>query len=210
MSSNLGLTALTVLITGIAISSSPTSAIASSMMGTTIHRKTVVCPAQPAAARAKNAAVQSVLGTIGNADTILNAIELELWWADKRGLNKVYLTKGEQLVGSHGALLAFRKAHSKLYSNWDSHHIVEEVHLRNLGRRYSSRNDLPAVLIPKVAHSKRINSILRSADCQILTAKDLYSYYADAYELLGAYTGKATESQIQAELLAIVRTLLGL
>lgn len=217
MTSNLRLILVPVLITAISVTaSSPKKAIASSMIGNTIHRKVVACPAQVAVGRARNALEQNILGAaekaagIPSVDTILGSVENSLFWSDAKG-RKVFLTEGGQLVGSHDSLLAFRRNHKDAYSKWDSHHIVEEVHLRNLGRRYSSRGALPAVLIPKAAHSKRINSILRRADCLSLSARSLYSnYYVEAYELLGAYTGTATEAKIQAELLAIVRTLLGL
>ena len=215
MSSNLRSIVVPVLITAIGIISSfPKKAMASSMIGKTIHHEAVVCPAQAAAETAKDTVIQKVLGAVGGAgleglstDSILNSVKKELFW-DKKG--KVYLTEGGQLVGSHDALRAFRSAHPE-YSRWDSHHIVEQVHLRNLGKHYSDGNALPAVLIPNKAHSGRIRSIVGRADCLSLNARGLYSYYKEAYELLGAYTGgRATGAGIQAELLAIVRTMLGI
>ena len=215
MSSNLRSIVVPVLITAIGIISSFPKKAMASMIGKTIHHQAVVCPAQAAAETAKDTVIQKVLGAVGEAgleglstDSILNSIKKESFWSDNKG-RKVYLTKGGQLVGSHDALLAFRRAHDK-YSGWDSHHIVAKVHLRNLGKHYSDGDALPAVLIPQKGHSKRIHSILHRANCLSLNARSLYSYYVDAYELLGAYTGSATEAEIQAELLAIVRTMLGI
>lgn len=216
MASNIRLIVVSILITAISVTaSSSKQAIASSMVGATIHRRAVTCSAQVAVRKARNALVENILGTaakvagLPSVETILGSIETELFWSNAKG-RKVYLTKGGQLVGSHDSLLAFRGDHKAAYSKWDSHHIVEEVHLRNLGKHYTSRGDLPAVLIPKSAHSKRINSILRRADCLSLDPKGLYSYYEDAYDLLGAYTGMATGAGIKSELLTIVGTMLGL
>jgi len=133
---------------------------------------------------------------VQDAGTVLTSVDTDLFWS--KGSAKVFLSRdGGLLVGSHRDLEAFQKANPS-YKGWDRHHIVEEVHLRNLGVRdqFASRNDLPSVLLPPEAHSDRINSILRKAD--VLTKRgeigpwDLYEqYYVEAYDLLPSMSEKA-------------------
>jgi hypothetical protein len=133
-----------------------------------------------------------------------SGLSVSVFW--QAGENKVYLTQANQLIGSHRSLIAFRAAHKKEYARWHSHHIIEEVHLKNLGIRSSfpGRDDLPCVLLPRKGHSGRLRTILGQADTLKLSKAELYEYYEEAYDLLGDYSGANGVD----ELLTIVKKML--
>jgi hypothetical protein len=154
-----------------------------------------------------------------SAEAILNSIPgLRIKWSS-RGLT-VYETPAGQLVGQHRAFAAFKKARKKTgtfsYPDWDSHHIIEVRHLEVLGlqRWFGSRDYLPAVLLPKKGHH-RLRSFLGRADQKRskaleITAAEMFSeHYARAYQVLGNYTGVASEKAISAELSRVSRIMLG-
>jgi hypothetical protein len=147
-----------------------------------------------------------------SSDNLLSIVSKTLYWSSPRGAHKVYITDGGQLIGNHKSLRAFVKSNRK-YANWDSHHIIEEVHLENLGIRqhFPSRNNLPCVLLPPGGHKGRVGRILKSANNKVnLTPDELYAdYYSKAYDLLGSYTGIGSAEKIRAELSAVVKYMLG-
>jgi hypothetical protein len=149
-----------------------------------------------------------------STDNILHVLQLQVHWGPSPRGHVVYITEQGQLIGSYRALNLFVEQ-NPAYANWDKHHLVEDIHLRNQGIRqfYAAEwKDLPCVLLPKFPHSKRIGSILRRADNELdLTSQELYEeYYAVVYDILGDYTGHGSEAQISAELKQITKVMLGL
>jgi len=145
-------------------------------------------------------------------EDVLNIISNEVFWVSRNKKLTVYITKSDQLIGSYRSLGAFVEKHPE-YSNWDKHHIVEDIHLENLGIRNlypGNWEDLPCVLLPKVAHSQRMAKYLRAADSLKLGSRAIYNYYKEAYRSIGSYTGKGSESDIARELNAIVEFMLEL
>jgi hypothetical protein len=118
----------------------------------------------------------------------------------------IYQTDANQLVGSYKDLRAFRKT-DRNYASWQAHHVLEYDDLDRLGIRNHAPayNDQLCILLPKQAHVKRINSILRGDNPPKYqaTARELRSAYADAYELMGDYCGGG-EAKIRKELLDII------
>ena len=170
--------------------------------------------AAPAAVSAR-AALARIASRANTARAILSVLNTRVFW--RSGPHRVYVTSAGQLVGTHAALRRFaetyRRAGRRIYARWHSHHIVEEVHLRNLGVRhhFPSRDALPAVLLPSAGHSQRLRSLLGPADTLRLTPQQLLAdHYQQAYRLLGAYTGMGSERQIAAELSAVAGRMLGL
>jgi hypothetical protein len=139
-------------------------------------------------------------------------------WLTPRDSTPVYLTKADQIVGPHSALLKFRDAFPDWYKvlrqgkqvvqdSWESHHIVEEQDLeilRKLGRSIPPYEACPAVLIPKIAHRNRINRSLGRGSERVVADLD---GYRDAYSGLGNYTG-AGDRRICDELISICRLIL--
>ena len=118
----------------------------------------------------------------------------------------VYLTDGNQLIGSYKNLEAFR-AGDTAYAGWHVHHVVEDDDLQRLGvSAYApAYPDQLCVLIPERAHVGRINSILRRENPTRYqaTGHELRRAYAEAYRMIGDYCGGG-EIKIRKELLAIV------
>src|SRR5262245_46122296 len=98
----------------------------------------------------------------------------------------VFLTRGNQLIGSFKALKRFQEL-NRDYAHWQAHHILESVDLERLGvaNKFPSREEQICVLIPERAHIGRINSILRHENPLRLSAnaKELRVAYSRAYEL---------------------------
>lgn len=129
----------------------------------------------------------------------------------------VYVTEGNQIIGSHKALGEFRAGYTepdkfknptRVYKSWESHHIVEENDLDRLRITHlvPPRNHQICVLLPWEAHRKRINARLRHTiplDMPI-TREDLWYAYEDAYWALGDYCGGGV--RVRKELLAIVKS----
>ena len=129
--------------------------------------------------------------------------KLERLWS--RGRHSVYLTRANQLVGTHESLLAFRRAHPE-YAGWHSHHVIEEVHLSNLGVRnnFPGRGELPCVLLPPRQHSQRLRSMLGQLDSlQPSSARELYMDYGRVYRLLlDDYSGGTGTAQELVDIVA--------
>ena len=119
----------------------------------------------------------------------------------------IWLTSGNQLVSSYHALKRFATVDTR-YIGWHAHHVVEAQDLERLGvaARFPPYQDQLTVLLPRAAHIKRINSVLRNqAPMQaVMPIADLLTAYASAYALMGNYSGGG-EQRIKAELLAIAR-----
>jgi hypothetical protein len=126
--------------------------------------------------------------------------------------SQVFITDGNQLVGTYNALKKFRASRPE-YRGWDVHHIFEDQDLHRLGvdNRFPPYELQACVLIPKAAHTKRINSTLRIHNPTKLNAaaSDLSRAYRDAYELIGDYCGGG-KKLIQDELSRIVGAVLQL
>jgi hypothetical protein len=124
--------------------------------------------------------------------------------------HSVYLTRGNQLIGSHAALKAFRDR-SPEYKGWHSHHIVEGQDLRRLGVTVfmPPRDQQVCVLLPERGHCDRINSRLRTTIPigTSLSPEELIAAYKEAYWLLGDYCGGGSH-QIRNELISIVKNIL--
>ena len=120
---------------------------------------------------------------------------------------KVFLTKGHQLIGTFKELDKFRCANSA-YHGWHRHHVVEIQDLQRLHIAQTSPDvdDQLCVLLPERAHIGRINSMLRTLAplSATLTPRGLLSAYSEAYDLIGDYCGGG-ERLIKSELLGIVR-----
>ena len=137
----------------------------------------------------------------------------------------VYLTVGNQLIGRHRDLKEFREVGDKGifldpdrkgildkrdigYQGWESHHVVEKQDLQRLhvAERSPAYEDQLCVLIPKIAHGKRVNGILRSVAPVggAFTPRELLAAYDTAYEVLGDYSGGG-ERLIRHELVSIVQ-----
>lgn len=118
----------------------------------------------------------------------------------------VYLTLGNQLVGTFDNIKAFQQK-DKNYHGWHAHHIVECDDLNRLGITQDSppRGEQICVLIPERAHIGRINSILRKENPARYnaTALELLQAYREAYDLMGDYCGGG-ERLIKRELVNIV------
>ena len=118
----------------------------------------------------------------------------------------IFLTKGNQLVGTYANLKRYQGS-SPHYLGWDSHHIVEDQDLARLGvqGRCPPYEQQVCVLLPKTAHAKRVNSVLRNQNPTNVSATvtDLKRAYRDAYSIIGDYCGGG-EMVIRTELLAIV------
>lgn len=120
----------------------------------------------------------------------------------------IVISAANQLLGVYTKMDKFRKSESG-YTGWESHHIVEKFDLDRLGiaEKFPNKNLQLTVLLPKTAHQKRINSILRSENPVKLSAsvKELLISYRKAYELVGDYCGGGSDN-IQRELMQIVST----
>ena len=118
----------------------------------------------------------------------------------------LYITTGNQLIGSYKNLNLFRKSTSN-YTGWHVHHVVEDDDLQRLGvsSHAPAYEDQLCVLIPERAHVGRINSILRRENPTRyqVTGQELRRAYAEAYRTIGDYCGGG-EEHIRQELLAIV------
>jgi hypothetical protein len=118
----------------------------------------------------------------------------------------VFLSDANQLFGAFKHLAAYRRSDAA-YRGWHSHHVVEIDDLHRLGvtTHAPHADDQLCVLLPERAHIGRINSILRRENPARwhASATELREAYANAYALVGDYTGGG-ERQIRAELLAIV------
>ncbi len=118
----------------------------------------------------------------------------------------VYLTKGNQLIGTFKGLADFRAFDSN-YIGWHRHHIVEDQDWGRLGLNISvpPYEDQPCVLLPERAHVGRINSILQryNPHGMIVTGQHLRQAYRDAYQLMDDYCGGGAV-QVRKELIAIV------
>lgn len=118
----------------------------------------------------------------------------------------IFLTAANQLIGSYNDLTRF-SASRRAYAGWEAHHIVEAQDLDRLGiaQQFPAHKDQICVLIPRAAHRKRINSILRHSNpaAMIVNAFFLEEAYKDAYSLVGNYCGGG-EKAIRSELLSIV------
>jgi hypothetical protein len=125
---------------------------------------------------------------------------------------QVFITAGNQLVGTYNDLKKFRASRPE-YRGWDVHHIFEDQDLHRLGvdKRFPPYELQACVLIPKAAHTKRINSTLRIQNPTNLgaVAGDMSRAYRDAYELIGDYSGGG-DKLIQDELTRIVGAVLQL
>lgn len=120
---------------------------------------------------------------------------------------EVFVTKGNQLIGTFRELDKFRCANS-VYHGWHRHHVVEIQDLRRLHITQDSPsvdNQL-CVLLPERAHIGRINSALRTHAPMgaAITPRELLSAYREAYDLIGDYCGGG-ERLIKSELLGIAR-----
>jgi hypothetical protein len=126
------------------------------------------------------------------------------------GAAAVYITQGNQLIGTYKVLCRFR-ASTEDYRGWQAHHVLETQDLDRLAIAAASpsRDDQLCVLLPERAHIGRINSMLRRHAPMGVTMspRDLLAAYAEAYELMGDYCGGG-EKLIRTELLAIVRATL--
>ena len=186
------------------------------LRGQALSRRVFGPPASAApAAVSTRAALARIASRANTARAILSVLRTRVFW--RSGPHRVYMTRAGQLVGAHAALRRFaetyRRGGRRIYAGWHSHHIVEEVHLRNLGVRnhFPGRDALPAVLLPSAGHSQRLRSLLGPADTMRLTPQQLFAdHYKQAYRLLGAYTGMGSERQITAELSAVAGRMLGL
>lgn len=120
----------------------------------------------------------------------------------------IYLTGGNQLIGTYDAMKKFQEA-TPDYFGWQAHHIVETVDLDRLDitGKFPGRGEQICVLLPERAHIGRINSILRYENPLRLsaTSADLLPAYRRAYALMGNYCGGG-EAMIREELMAIVTT----
>lgn len=123
------------------------------------------------------------------------------------GTKPVFLTAGNQLIGTFKNLSAFRDS-TKDYHGWHAHHVVETHDLGrlNVTTAAPSRKDQLCVLLPERAHIGRVNSLLRTNQPirTSVTARELLASYREAYDLIGDYCGGG-EKLIREELLSIVR-----
>jgi hypothetical protein len=121
--------------------------------------------------------------------------------------NGVIITPANQLIASYRDLNTGRPKDGS-YGGWQAHHVLEHTHLALLGvtQQFPIYPLQTSVLIPKEAH-ERINSMFRRAvpDGLLLPPSDLLDVYADAYRLIGDYSGGG-EHAIREELINIVRT----
>jgi len=117
----------------------------------------------------------------------------------------VFLTKGNQLVGTYADLRRFQRSNPP-YAGWEVHHIVEAQDLERLGVKQLAPpyEQQICVLLPKTAHTGRINSVLRNQNPFGVRARpaELLRAYKDAYSLMGDYCGGG-EGPIRKELVAI-------
>jgi hypothetical protein len=125
---------------------------------------------------------------------------------------EVYITSGNQLVGTHKVLGKFR-SQNRHYQGWQSHHVLET---QDLGRLHITQlapdsDNQFCVLLPERGHIDRINSVLRrqAPIGAILPPRALLQAYKDAYDLLGDYCGGG-ERTIRRELVSIVEASLKL
>ncbi len=121
---------------------------------------------------------------------------------------RIFLTAANQLIGTYADLRRFRQA-SVDHAGWEAHHIVEAQDLERLSvqQRFPPYEQQICVLLPKAAHAKRINSVLRKENPSRLqaAADDLKAAYRDAYWLMGDYCGGG-ERRVREELVKIVDT----
>ena len=121
---------------------------------------------------------------------------------------RIFLTAANQLIGTYTDLLRFKQSNSQ-YFGWEAHHIVEAQDLERLSvqQRFPPYEQQICVLLPKTAHAKRINSILRKENPSHLqaVADDLKAAYRDAYWLMGDYCGGG-ERRVREELVSIADT----
>jgi hypothetical protein len=161
-------------------------------------------------------------------DGLINFKKIRLEVFESKPGYTIYITENGQLIGTHESLKRFAERYVDgngilVYKGWNSHHLVEEIHLENLGIRsyYPERGKLPCVLLPPKAHIKRIGSILRALDSdgklilefneQFISRVKYYSgQYSEAYQAMGKYTGLGTEKQLAKELNTFVKIILGI
>ena len=128
-------------------------------------------------------------------------------YAKARG-GRIFLTAANQLIGTYTDLRRFQQSNPQ-YSGWDAHHIVEAQDLERLSvqQRFPPYEQQICVLLPRAAHAKRINSVLRKENPSHLqaAADDLKAAYRDAYWLMGDYCGGG-ERRIREELVSIADT----
>jgi hypothetical protein len=119
----------------------------------------------------------------------------------------VFLTRGDQIIGTFTDLFQFRVANSSWYMGWHRHHIVEKDTWTALGMTALAppADDQPCVLLPEGGHARRINSILQrySPKAFGLKGRELRNVYKDAYDLMGRYT-PAAPGVVKRELMDIV------
>ena len=117
----------------------------------------------------------------------------------------VFLTDGNQLIGTYADLKRFQRS-SPPYLGWEVHHIVEAQDLERLGVRQLAPpyEQQICVLLPERAHTGRINSLLRNQNPigVRVSPAELLRAYRDAYSLIGDYCGGG-ERPIRKELVAI-------
>ena len=92
---------------------------------------------------------------------------------------------------------------------WEAHHVVEKVHLEMYGISglFPEPQHQLCVLLPYMAHQKRINSVLHNGTFP--TIAQLVSDYEAAYKLMGNYSAGGAGA-IQDELMRIVKAVLKL
>src|SRR5688500_9517090 len=105
--------------------------------------------------------------------------------------NGVIITPANQLIASYRDLNTGRPGDGS-YAGWQAHHVLEHNHLSllNVDERFPIYPLQTCVLIPKEAH-ERINSVFRRSvpEGMLLRPADLLDAYADAYQLIGDYSG---------------------
>ena len=122
----------------------------------------------------------------------------------------IWLTAGNQLMSSYGALSRFATV-DRHYRGWHAHHVVEAQDLDRLGvaAKLPAYDQQVTVLLPQAAHIQRVNSVLRNQTPKYaaMAAAELLAAYAAAYALMGNYCGGG-EHRIREELMAIARAIL--
>jgi hypothetical protein len=142
----------------------------------------------------------------GTKDIFMESLGGKIRKVHRVGKYEIYETEAGQLMGTHKALTEFRKA-NPAYNGWDSHHIIEEEHLVSFFKNLVY-DDLPCVLLPKVAHANRIRGSVAGKANQLMTEKEVIAMYKNAYEeLLDDYTDNG-QSSIVSELLSVMLSMM--
>ena len=153
------------------------------------------------------------MGTV-SVETILRASGVlekpEPEWA--LGPYRVFMSRGEQLLGTYEALDSYRHQERAHYGgradqpSWEAHHVFEDRELDYLGVRakFPPRERCLCVLIPRAAH-KRINSVFEAHTRRFRDVSGILQGYRLAHSMLGDYSG-SRPGTVAAELDRIVRT----